>query len=53
MEDTFEFICPTKIYYRPEGVSEIGRIIKEDYRFSRVFFVSGGTSKKRMALMRK
>ena len=47
MEDTFEFICPTKIYYRPEGVSEIGRIIKEDYRFSRVFFVSGGTSIKK------
>ena len=30
MEDTFEFICPTKIYYRPEGVSEIGRIIVAD-----------------------
>ena len=35
MEDTFEFICPTKLYYRPEGVSEIGRIIKEDYRLFR------------------
>lgn len=33
----FDFCCPTKIYFRNEGVSEIGKIIKEDYSFKKVF----------------
>lgn len=51
--DDFDFCCPTKIYFRNEGVSEIGKIIKEDYSFSRVFFVYGENSCKRNGLYGK
>lgn len=42
----FDFCCPTKIYFRDGGVSEIGNIIKEDYHFNRVYLVYGGHSLK-------
>lgn len=42
----FDFCCPTKIYYRENGVSLIGNIIKEDYGFSKVYLVYGGHSLK-------
>lgn len=43
----FDFYCPTRIYFRNEGVSLIGEIIKEDYHFKRVLFVYGGNSLKK------
>lgn len=42
----FTFCCPTKIYFRNEGVSTIGDIIKNDYSFQRVFFAYGNKSTK-------
>ena len=33
MKDDFDFVCPTKIYFRENGVGEIGKIIHDDYRF--------------------
>ena len=27
----FDFYCPTRIYFRNEGVSQIGNIIKENF----------------------
>lgn len=47
MKEDFDFVCPTKIYFREYGVGQIGEIIKKDYRFKRVFFVYGGSSLKK------
>lgn len=44
---TFNFCAPTKIYFRPGGVSLIGKILKEDYHFKKVFLVYGGSSLKK------
>lgn len=44
--DIANYYCPTKIYYRPQGLSLIGSIIKKDYGFSRVMFIYGGNSLK-------
>lgn len=44
----FTFVCPTKIYFRNEGVALIGKIIKEDYHFKKVYLVYGGHSLKKM-----
>lgn len=41
---TFDFQIPTKLYYRPNGLSEIGKIIRQDYHFQKVFLLYGGTS---------
>lgn len=49
----FDFCCPTKIYFRNEGVSEIGKIIKEDYSYKKVFFVYGEHSCKKSGLYDK
>ncbi len=49
----FDFCCPTKIYFRNEGVSEIGKIIREDYSFRKVFFVYGEHSCKKSGLYDK
>lgn len=40
----FDFICPTKIYFRPYGVSLIGKIMKDDYNFHKTFLIYGGKS---------
>lgn len=45
-QESFDFCCPTRIIYRPEGLSLIGKIIREDYHFSKVFLVYGGKSLK-------
>lgn len=47
MKDDFDFVCPTKIYFRENGVGEIGKIIHDDYRFKKVFFIYGGSSLKK------
>ena len=47
MDDDFTFCCPTKIYFRENGVSLIGKIIKEDYGFHKVYFIYGGHSLKK------
>lgn len=47
MDDDFTFCCPTKIYFRENRVSLIGKIIKEDYAFHKVYFVYGGHSLKK------
>ncbi len=44
--DQFDFRIPTKIYYRPEGISQIGDIIAKDFRYGRVFLVYGKSSLK-------
>lgn len=49
----FDFCCPTRIYFRNEGVSQIGNIIKEDFSFSKVFFVYGKHSCKESGLYKK
>ena len=49
----FDFYCPTRIYFRNEGVSQIGNIIKEDFSFSKVFFVYGKHSCKESGLYKK
>ncbi|MCI1734605.1 MAG: iron-containing alcohol dehydrogenase [Bacilli bacterium] len=46
-KDTFDFTCPTRMIYRPNGVGLIGKIIKEDYHFSKVFLIYGGASLKK------
>ncbi len=43
----FDFICPTKIYFRNEGVNLIGEII-EQYHFKKVYMIYGGSSLKKM-----
>lgn len=43
----FTFCCPTKIYFRVNGVSLVGKILKEDYGFKKVYFIYGGGSLKR------
>ncbi len=40
--DSFTFYCPTKIYFRENGLNTIGDIIAKDYGFKRVFLVYGG-----------
>jgi len=45
--DTYDFYAPTRIYYRPKGLEEIGRILKDDYGFSKVVLLYGGNSLKR------
>ena len=47
MQDDFDFVCPTKIYFRENGVGEIGKIIHDDYRFKKVFLIYGGSSLKK------
>lgn len=47
MKDDFDFVCPTKIYFRENGVGEIGKIIHDDYRFKKVFLIYGGSSLKK------
>ena len=41
-DSNFIFYCPTKIYFRENGLSTIGEIISKDYHFKKVFFVYGG-----------
>lgn len=43
----FDFQCPTKIYFRNEGVSQIGSIIADDYHFKKVYLIYGGSSLKK------
>lgn len=45
-KETFDFCCPTRVIYRPEGLPLIGKIIHEDYHFHKVFLVYGGESLK-------
>lgn len=40
----FDFYCPTKIFFRPHGLDDIGFIISKIYHFERVFLVYGGSS---------
>ena len=47
MQDNFDFVCPTKIYFRENGVGEIGKIIHDDYRFGKVFLIYGGSCLKK------
>lgn len=42
--DTFDFQAATRMYYRPNGLSEIGKIIKDDYNFNKVYLIYGGHS---------
>lgn len=42
----FVFQCPTKIYFKNHGVSDIGKIIRNDYNFKRVYLIYGGNSLK-------
>ena len=49
MKDDFDFVCPTKIYFRENGVGEIGKIIHDDYRFKNtpnriLSFIKGHTN---------
>lgn len=41
-DDSFTFYCPTKIYFRENGLSTIGDIVAKDYGFKKVFLVYGG-----------
>lgn len=41
----FNFVCSTKVFYKNEGVSEIGDIIS-GFRFKKVYLVYGGHSLK-------
>lgn len=43
----FDFECPTRIYFRNRGVSLIGKIIKDDYHFQKVYLIYGGHSLKK------
>lgn len=43
-EVDFTFYNPTKIYFRPNGVDEIGKIIEKDYGFKKVFFIYSASS---------
>lgn len=45
-KESFVFHCPTKIYFRPEGLSTIGAILADDYRYRKVVLVYGGHSLK-------
>ena len=47
MEMDFNFICPTKIYFRNHGISLIGKIIADDYNFKKVYLIYGGKSLKK------
>ena len=42
--DSFLFHCPTKIYYRPEGLSTIGEILRQDYSYRKAYVVVGSSS---------
>jgi alcohol dehydrogenase len=42
--DVYDFHCPTRVYYRPNGLAVIGSILKKDYGFSKVYLVFGGKS---------
>ena len=42
--DSFLFHCPTKIYYRPEGLSTIGEILRQDYSYRKAYVVVGFSS---------
>ncbi|MCH3966381.1 MAG: iron-containing alcohol dehydrogenase [Bacilli bacterium] len=46
-QDTFDFHNPTRIIFRPNGVSAIGRILKEDYHFHKILWIYGGESLKK------
>ncbi|MFA6829153.1 MAG: iron-containing alcohol dehydrogenase [Bacilli bacterium] len=52
-QDVFDFYCPTRIIYRPEGVSLIGKILKEDYGFKKAFLIYGGKSLKESSTYQK
>ena len=43
-ETDFNFYNPTRIYFRPNGLNNIGKIIKDDYNFKRIFLVYGSSS---------
>ncbi len=43
----FDFHCPTRIFFRVNGVSQIGKIIHEEYGFHKVYLVYGGNSLKK------
>lgn len=49
----FNFCCPTKIYFKNEGVSSIGEIISQDYNFKKVYLVYGGNSLKKIGAYSK
>ena len=42
----FNYYNPTKIYFRPDGVDLIGKIIKNDYGFKTVYLVYGSSALK-------
>ena len=44
----FDFHCPTRIFFRANGVSQIGRIIHDEYGFDKVYLIYGGCSLKKM-----
>lgn len=48
MNYDFNFCCPTKIYFRVNGISSIGKIIRDDYNFKKVYLIYGGHSLKKM-----
>lgn len=48
MDMTFQFVCPTKIYFQNESVASIGKIIQDDYHFKKVYLIYGGQSLKKM-----
>lgn len=52
-QNNFTFICPTKIYFRPHGVSSIGEILREDYNFHKIFLIYGGNSVKKNGVYEK
>lgn len=47
MNENFDFEAKTRIIFRPNGLSLIGNIIKEDYGFKRVYLIYGGHSLKK------
>jgi alcohol dehydrogenase YqhD (iron-dependent ADH family) len=47
LQDVFDFCCPTKMYYRPNGLSLLGKIIAEDYGFHKAVLIYGGESLKK------
>ena len=44
--DYFDFICPTRMIYKVDGISTIGQIISKEYNFKKVFLVYGSKSLK-------
>ncbi len=45
-KDYFDFVCPTRMIYRPNSIGSIGKIIREDYQMKKVVFIYGGSSLK-------